>query len=116
MLKLSLMMACGFVAILTVLVGLKVLPVAVLGWYVAISLATFLLYRYDKQAAKQGNWRVQEATLHKLALAGGWVGAALAQSVLRHKSQKPEFRKHFYLTVIGNIVGLGVIWFIKFRT
>ncbi len=97
------------------LVAAKLLPMGILGWYFALSLATFLLYGHDKNAAQNDSWRVQEATLHKLALAGGWVGAAFAHKLLRHKSQKPEFRKNFYMTVIGNIIALVVVWWIKFR-
>lgn len=91
------------------------LPKGIIVWYMAVSLATFLLYAHDKKAAQNGSWRVQEATLHKLALAGGWIGAAFAHWLLRHKSSKPEFRKAFYLTVIGNIIGLVIIGFIKYR-
>jgi uncharacterized membrane protein YsdA (DUF1294 family) len=37
---------------------------------------------------------------------GGWVGAMVAQTYLRHKSQKPDFRLSFYLTVVINLGGL----------
>ncbi|MFW2178000.1 MULTISPECIES: DUF1294 domain-containing protein [unclassified Moraxella] len=107
--------AVGFMGILAVLVLIKVLPMVLLGWYGAVGLATFLLYAHDKNSAQNGSWRVAEATLHKLALAGGWVGAVFAHYFLRHKSQKPEFRKNFYITVVGNIIGLLVIYFIKLR-
>ena len=109
-----LVIAIGFMLTLIWLVIRHTVSMAVLGWYIAISLATFLLYAHDKKAAERNSWRVQEATLHKLAIAGGWVGAAFAQKFLRHKSKKAEFRKIYYLTVLGNIIGLIVIWYIKF--
>lgn len=111
---LMLWIAISFSIILLGLTVANILPMYVLGWYVALSLATYLLYRHDKNAAKNDSWRVAESTLHKLALAGGWVGAACAQKWLRHKSAKAIFRKHFYLTVWGNIVGLVIIYYLKF--
>lgn len=89
----------------------KVLPIWILGWYMAINLATFLLYAHDKNSAQHRGWRVQEASLHKLALLGGWIGAGVAHKILRHKSQKTEFRQGFYLTIFGNLILLGVFWY-----
>lgn len=102
-----------FTVILGILVQLNVMPLYFLGWYVAISLATYLLYQHDKNAAKNNSWRVAESSLHKLALAGGWIGAVFAHKFLRHKSAKAEFRKNFYLTVVGNIVGLVIVYCIQ---
>ncbi|MGP4953399.1 DUF1294 domain-containing protein, partial [Psychrobacter sp. T6-1] len=51
-------------------------------------------------------WRTPEMTLHILSALGGWVGALVAQIYLRHKSQKPEFRMAYYLTVVINLAGL----------
>lgn len=93
----------------------KLLPVWLAGWYMAINLATFLLYAHDKNAAQSGGWRVQESSLHKLALLGGWLGAGVAHKTLRHKSQKPEFRQGFYLTIIGNVILLGLLWYFNLR-
>lgn len=70
--------------------------------YAAASLVAFLAYAIDKRAAQRGGWRIQETTLHLIALAGGWPGAILAQVLLRHKSQKPSFRAVFWLTVLIN--------------
>jgi len=75
---------------------------AVWGLYMALSLASFIVYAGDKRAARRGDWRVSENTLHLLALAGGWPGALLAQHLLRHKSSKPEFRRWFWASVVGN--------------
>jgi uncharacterized membrane protein YsdA (DUF1294 family)/cold shock CspA family protein len=77
--------------------------------YVAISLAAFMLYAFDKSAAVAGRWRTPESTLHALALLGGWPGALLAQQLLRHKTAKPEFIVAFWATVGVNIT-LFVLW------
>lgn len=105
--------AIVFMVILAILVSLNLMPLYFLGWYFAISLATYLLYIHDKNAAKNNSWRVAESSLHKLALAGGWIGAAFAHKFLPHKSAKPKFRKNFYITVVGNIVALVIIYYIQ---
>jgi len=78
------------------------LPFVILTAYILASLITFITYAIDKSAAKKGNWRTPESTLHMLSLLGGWPGAILAQQKLRHKSQKQPFRAIFWLTVITN--------------
>lgn len=80
------------------------LPHALWGVYMAMSLATFIVYALDKRAAKLGQWRVKENTLHGLALLCGWPGALLAQHLLRHKSAKPGFRRLFWLSTALNIL------------
>ena len=58
-----------------------------------------------------GKWRTAESTLHILSLLGGWPGAALAQSFLRHKSKKLSFRVTYWITVIVNCGAL--YWVVK---
>lgn len=88
------------------LIGLALLagrlPPLVAALYPALSLLTFLVYLYDKQAAKSGRRRTRENTLHLLALAGGWPGALIARKLLRHKTKKQPFRTVFWLTVLAN--------------
>jgi uncharacterized membrane protein YsdA (DUF1294 family) len=60
------------------------------------------MYAVDKSAAKRGDWRTQESTLHFLSIAGGWPGAIVAQQKLRHKSKKQSFRVVFWVTVLLN--------------
>lgn len=111
----TLILGVGFLLVLVGLFFGKVLPMWLLGWYLAINLATFLLYAHDKNSAQTNSWRVQESSLHKLSLLGGWVGAGVAHKVLRHKSQKPEFRQMYYLTIFGNLILLAVLWYFKLR-
>jgi uncharacterized membrane protein YsdA (DUF1294 family)/cold shock CspA family protein len=73
--------------------------------YLLLSAVTYFTYMVDKDAAEQKTWRVSEANLHLLALAGGWPGANLAQQFLRHKSKKMEFRFLHWLVTSINIAG-----------
>lgn len=72
--------------------------------YLLASLVTFCAYAWDKQAARQGTWRIPEKTLHMLDLACGWPGGLLAQRVLRHKTRKVSFQVAFWVTVLLNVV------------
>jgi len=76
------------------------------GAYLLLSLFSFLAYAADKSAARSGERRTPESSLHVLALLGGWPGALLAQQFLRHKSVKTEFRAVFWATVVVNVAGL----------
>ena len=76
---------------------------ALLVWYLVIGVVTFCVYAKDKRAAINGNWRAPEKTLHILSVAGGWLGALIAQEELRHKTQKQPFRAIYWLTVVINV-------------
>ncbi|UPR36188.1 DUF1294 domain-containing protein [Vibrio cyclitrophicus] len=81
---------------------------ALLVWYLVVGLVTFFVYAKDKRAAINGNWRVPEKTLHILSVAGGWLGALIAQDKLRHKTQKQPFRAIYWLTVAMNVAAF--VW------
>jgi uncharacterized membrane protein YsdA (DUF1294 family) len=66
----------------------------------AMSVVAFFLYRSDKRSAQAGEWRVPEATLHLIALIGGWPGAFLAQRAFRHKTSKLSFQFIFWMVVL----------------
>lgn len=57
-----------------------------------INAFTFGAFAIDKAAAENGRWRIKESTLLLLALAGGSLGALVAQQYLRHKTRKQPFR------------------------
>lgn len=52
------------------------------------NIVVFCVYAYDKQAAREGAWRVREDTLILLAVALGGIGAFACQKWLRHKTKK----------------------------
>jgi len=79
-------------------------------FYICLNLITIIVYYLDKRAAIQKRRRVSEATLHLLALVGGWPGAILAQQLFRHKTQKRSFKMVFWLTVLLHCAAL--VWFI----
>lgn len=79
-------------------------------FYLILSVVTFIIYAFDKSAAEQHRWRIQEKTLHLLSLLGGWPGAWIAQRMLRHKTQKLPFQIVYWATVGFNLAGLlGII-------
>jgi len=79
------------------------LPHTLAWYYLALSSVTFMVYAWDKSAAKGQRWRTRESTLHALAICGGWPGAHAAQRLLRHKSSKIAFKRFFWLSVTVNL-------------
>jgi uncharacterized membrane protein YsdA (DUF1294 family) len=93
----------SFCLVLVVLVSLKLVAPEILYLYIVASLITFIVYDFDKSAAKHGRRRIPESQLHWFALLGGWPGAFIAQNTLRHKSIKKAFKQVYWVTVILNI-------------
>ncbi|CAD0324696.1 DUF1294 domain-containing protein [Xanthomonas hortorum pv. pelargonii] len=82
------------------------LPALLALWYAVASVLAMILYRRDKTAAQRGRRRTPEATLHIIALLGGWPGALLAQALFRHKSSKTAFQLRFWIIVVVNVAML----------
>jgi uncharacterized membrane protein YsdA (DUF1294 family)/cold shock CspA family protein len=97
-----------FLVLITTLAAAGALPLEVPAAYVILSAVSFVAYALDKSAARRGARRTPEATLHLLALGGGWPGALLAQQALHHKTIKQPFRRLFWATVVGNCLLLAV--------
>ncbi|MEM1145987.1 MAG: DUF1294 domain-containing protein [Pseudomonadota bacterium] len=75
-------------------------PTLVLSYLVIISVVTMLANWLDKRNAEKGQWRLPEAQLHLLELAGGWPSAYLAQRWFHHKTQKQSYRITFWMIVL----------------
>lgn len=81
--------------------------------WATLNLLTFALYARDKHAARTGQWRTPENTLHLLSLLGGWPAAWVAQRVLWHKTVKRSFQVVFWLTVVVNLGWLAAYGFFR---
>lgn len=102
-----------FCLLIAISASIDLLPLAIGVLYLTSSIVTFLVYAMDKSAAQNDAWRTKESTLHFLALVGGWPGALLAQTTLRHKSKKQEFQFIFWVTVMANCFILGWLFLTK---
>lgn len=100
-----------FCSVLALLTLSGQLPAVVSIVYGALSLVTVLFYGIDKFAAKNNMWRISEAKLHLLSLTGGWPGALIAQQLFKHKRSKSAFMSVYWITVVVNLIVLGLIVF-----
>jgi uncharacterized membrane protein YsdA (DUF1294 family) len=86
---------------------------ALMAYLAGVNLTTLGAYFYDKSVAGSaaGLWRVPEAVLHLLALAGGTPAALAGQHLLRHKTRKTNFQLWFWAIVILQAVAIGAwLW------
>ena len=95
---------------------------ALLYYLIVINIVTFLVYGIDKwrstsgrllptgrKKAKQGSWRISEATLLILAVIGGSIGALLGMKVWRHKTMHKKFKYGLPLILIIQIILIGYL-------
>lgn len=97
----------GYAALLGYGVWTGRIPPIALGVLLLLSLLTFFVYGFDKNAAQAGRWRTAENTLHLLSLAGGWPGAWIAQRLFRHKVSKTNFMAVYWATVLAHLAAVG---------
>ena len=95
---------------------------ALLYYLIVINIVTFLVYGIDKwrstsgrllptgrKKAKQGSWRISEATLLILAVIGGSIGALLGMKTWHHKTMHKKFKYGLPLILLAQI---ALIYFI----
>lgn len=64
----------------------------------------FLLMLVDKYKARNGLWRIPEATLMGVAALGGSIGSLSGMYLVRHKTQHPKFTVGIPALLIVQIV------------
>ena len=79
-------------------------------YLIALNIVTFFVYGIDKWKAKQGSWRISEATLLILAVIGGSIGALLGMKVWNHKTMHKKFKYGLPLILLAQI---ALIYFIN---
>lgn len=79
------------------------------GWMSLFCILAFAAHVIDKRAAIRGRRRIPESRLHLFELLGGWPGALLAMTLVRHKTRKVS-----YLAGLAIIVGMWAMaaWFV----
>jgi uncharacterized membrane protein YsdA (DUF1294 family)/cold shock CspA family protein len=97
--------AAFFCGIVFLLVSGRIHFLVLIG-YCALSIATLLAYAFDKSAAMNKRWRIQEQTLLVMGLLGGWPGGWLSQVLFRHKSRKLSFLLPFWFFALLNVCAL----------
>lgn len=72
----------------------------ILGYLLAINIATFFLYGIDKYKARKGRWRISEATLLMMAVIGGSIGAWAGMRLWHHKTKHKKFKYGIPIIII----------------
>ena len=72
----------------------------ILGYLLAINIATFFLYGIDKYKARKGRWRISEATLLLMAVVGGSIGAWTGMRLWHHKTKHKQFKYGIPIIII----------------
>ena len=91
-------------------------------YLIVINIVTFFVYGIDKwrstsgrllptgrKKAKQGSWRISEATLLSLAVIGGNIGALLGMQVWHHKTMHKKFKYGLPLIVLAQVALIYLI-------
>ena len=82
---------------------------ALLYYLIVINIVTFLVYGIGKWKAKQGSWRISEATLLILAVIGGSIGALLGMKIWHHKTMHKKFKYGVPAILIIQIILIGYL-------
>ena len=77
-------------------------------YLVAMNVVTFFMYGIDKWKAKHSKWRISEATLLRLAVIGGSIGAWLGMKVWHHKTMHKKFQFGIPLIIVAQVA--MIIW------
>lgn len=65
-------------------------------WLLLAGVSGFIAMGADKARAVRREWRIPEATLFAIALAGGAIGMAIGSEVFHHKTSKLSFLAVLY--------------------
>ena len=82
---------------------------ALLYYLIVINIVTFVVYGIDKLKAKQGSWRISEATLLIFAVIGGSIGALLGMKIWHHKTMHKKFKYGLPLILLAQIALIYLI-------
>ena len=84
----------------------------ILGWYLLMSLISFIQFGLDKRRARHNKYRIPEKTLILTALLGGSLGAFAGMRLFRHKTLHWYFKWGLPLMMI---IHLFLLYFLGFN-
>lgn len=83
-------------------------------WFAVVSLAAVIITVADKVFARKGKWRIPEATLILVGLAGGALAMLITMKVIRHKTLHNKFMLGLPAEIILHIaLVIALIYFTK---
>ena len=71
----------------------ETITLILLGYILVMTIVGLVIMKVDKVKAKNGAWRVKEATLFLVSLIGGSLGTWAGMYIFRHKT------KHWYFVI-----------------
>ena len=81
-------------------------------WLLLAGMAGLAAMGVDKRRAVRKEWRIPEATLFIIALAGGAIGMAIGSWVFHHKTSKLSFLAVLYSIVVLWLLVLSQVGFL----
>lgn len=72
-------------------------------YLIVVNIVAFIVYAFDKYQSQHDRWRISEATLLWMTVAGGGIGSLAGMYIWRHKT------KHKLFTI-----GVPLIMFVEF--
>ena len=75
-----------------------------------VNAVAFIVYGIDKYRARNGKWRIPEATLLMLAVVGGSVGAWMGMKAWHHKTRHRKFRYGVPALLLLQIVAATLLY------
>lgn len=73
------------------LFSVSVVLLIFLAYLAVISIISFIIVPIDKKKAKDGAWRIPEATLFTLSALGGSAAMYISMQIFRHKTKHKSF-------------------------
>jgi uncharacterized membrane protein YsdA (DUF1294 family) len=81
-------------------------------YLIIINLYGYFIMYNDKERAKQGKYRIPEATLWRVTIMGGAIGTAVGMKAFRHKTQHATFRFGFtFFAVMDILIACYILFF-----
>ena len=84
-------------------------PQMITTYLILINAVGFVLMLSDKRRARRGAWRIPEATLMTVALAGGSIGTMAGMYLFRHKTRHSKFTLGLPMIFLLQILLMGIL-------